>query len=88
MSSGDSLGPATFGDLREAGQWMHQLCACGHEREVDLTVSPWSAYPDATVVPTFGKSMTCTACKQKGKVWSAPEISGASRNGAGRRRTD
>lgn len=73
-----TLGPATFGHLRENRQWLHLYCmACGYEREVDTTTPPWSGMPDGTVVPTLGKRMRCTKCNVKGKIWSVPELPGA-----------
>ena len=76
----DENGPVTFGYLRREGKWMHLLCnACGHEREVDPAVMPpFADMPDSTVVPTFGKSMVCSKCGTKGKIWSVPELYGAS----------
>jgi hypothetical protein len=76
----DENGPDTFGYLRREGKWMHLLCnVCGHEREVDTAaMAPFAGMPDSTVVPTLGKSMVCSKCGTKGKIWSVPELYGAS----------
>lgn len=71
--------PVTFGWLRREGKWLHLYCtACGYEREVDTARPPWSDVSDATVVPTLGKRLRCSRCKVKGKIWSVPELPGAS----------
>ena len=57
--------PVTFGYLRREAKWLHLYCTvCGHEREFE--------------VPTLGQLMVCSKCGTKGKVWSVPEINGAS----------
>ena len=79
-AKGPEGGPVTFGYLRSEGKWMHLLCnVCGHEREVDTAATvPFVHMPDSTVVPTLGKSMVCSKCGTKGKIWSVPELYGAS----------
>ena len=58
---------------------MHLLCnVCGREREVDTTKPPFDKMPDSTVVPTLGNSMVCSKCGTKGRIWSVPELYGAS----------
>ena len=75
----DESGPATFGYLRGEGKWLHLLCnVCGHEREVDTSRPPFDKMPDSTVAPTLGKSMVCSECGTKGRIWSVPELYGAS----------
>ena len=58
---------------------MHLLCnVCGHEREVDTSKPPFDKMADSTVVPTLGQVMVCSKCATKGKIWSVPELYGAS----------
>ena len=80
VSQAQEGGPVTFGYLRSEGKWLHLLCnVCGHEREVDTaSMAPFAGMADSTVVPTLGKSMVCSKCGAKGKIWSVPELYGAS----------
>lgn len=64
--------PVTFGYLRREAKWLH------HEREFDVSQSPFAHMPDHTVVPTLGQSMMCSKCGTEGKIWSVPEFHGAS----------
>ena len=75
----DENGPVTFGYLRREGKWMLLCNVCGHEREVDTAaMAAFAGMPNDTVVPTLGQSMVCSRCGTKGKIWSVPELYGAS----------
>ena len=63
MSRSSTIGAATLGHLRRAGQLLEVHCACSRVSRIDTTqVEGW---PDAVAVPECRHLLRCSSCGKR-----------------------
>jgi hypothetical protein len=70
--------PVTLGHLRRETKWLHPNARSAVTSWSSTSASRLSTRCPTALVPALGKSMVCSKCGTKGKIWSVAELYGAS----------